>query len=160
MVATQLKTKAAYWDQYASRDQTRREHQQEVVQRLGLTLFTRAHFRETVSWLIPTALQTRSGVTTGFIAIKHEVTKKRATEDKQAFLAAIVEDSKDSIIACTTSGVILAFNGAAERTFRYSANEVIGQHVSILVPADRLAALEHVTQWQAERRRRCLPGDL
>src|ERR1700722_1710901 len=58
MVATQLKTTPALLDQYASRDQTRREHQQEVVQRLGLTLFTRANFREIVTWLIPTALQT------------------------------------------------------------------------------------------------------
>ena len=61
-VATQLKTTPALLDQYASRDQTRREHQQEVVQRLGLTLFTRANFREIVTWLIPTALQTIQGI--------------------------------------------------------------------------------------------------
>jgi TnpA family transposase len=62
MVASQLKTTPALWDQYASRDQTRREHQQEVVQRLGLTLFTRTNFRELVTWLIPTALQTIQGI--------------------------------------------------------------------------------------------------
>ena len=62
MVATQLKTTPALWDQYASRDQTRREHQQEVVQRLGLTLFTRANFREIVTGLIQTALQTIQGI--------------------------------------------------------------------------------------------------
>ena len=62
IVATQLKTTPALWDQYASRDQTRREHQQEVVQRLGLTLFTRTNFRELVSSLIPTALQTIQGI--------------------------------------------------------------------------------------------------
>jgi len=61
-VATQLKATPALWDQYASRDQTRREHQQEVVQRLGLTLFTRTNFRELVTWLIPTALQTIQGI--------------------------------------------------------------------------------------------------
>ena len=62
MVASQLKTTPALWDQYASRDQTRREHQQEVVQRLGLALFTRTNFRELVTWLIPTALQTIQGI--------------------------------------------------------------------------------------------------
>jgi PAS domain S-box-containing protein len=86
------------------------------------------------------------GVPTRFIAILHDVTKKRATADKQALLAEIVEDSKDSIIACTPTGVILAFNGTAEKTFGYSANEVIGQKVSILVPKDRIAALEQVMQ--------------
>jgi Domain of unknown function (DUF4158) len=35
MVATQIKTTAAYWDQYAARDQTRREHQQGVTSRKG-----------------------------------------------------------------------------------------------------------------------------
>jgi len=62
MVASQLKTTPALWDPYASRDQTRREHQQEVVQRLGLALFTRTNFRELVTWLIPTALQTVQGI--------------------------------------------------------------------------------------------------
>jgi TnpA family transposase len=62
MIATQVKAAPALWDQYAARDQTRREHQQELVRRLGLTLFTRAHFREMVTWLVPTAMQTIQGV--------------------------------------------------------------------------------------------------
>jgi hypothetical protein len=62
MIATQLKTTVAMWDQYAARDQTRREHQQELVRRLGLTLFTRTHFRELVTWLVPTAMQTIQGI--------------------------------------------------------------------------------------------------
>src|ERR1035437_9921956 len=41
-----------------------------------------------------------NGVTTGYIAIKHDVTEKRASEEKDAFLAAIVENSEDVIIAC------------------------------------------------------------
>ncbi len=62
MVAAQLKTTAAMWDQYAARDQTRREHQQEVVRQAGLPLFSRTHFRELVTWLIPTAMQTVQGI--------------------------------------------------------------------------------------------------
>ena len=58
VVAAQLKISAALWDAYARRDQTRREHQQELVRWLDLTLFTRDHYKELSQWLVETALQT------------------------------------------------------------------------------------------------------
>lgn len=61
IVAAQLKTSPALWDAYARRDQTRREHQQELVQWLGLQLFTREHYKELAHWLVATAMQTTQG---------------------------------------------------------------------------------------------------
>ena len=58
IVAAQLKISAALWDAYAWRDQTRREHKQELVRWLDLTLFTRDHYKELSQWLVETALQT------------------------------------------------------------------------------------------------------
>src|SRR5450432_3452821 len=46
IVAAQLKATPALWDAYARRDQTRREHQRELLGWLGLQLFTRDHYRE------------------------------------------------------------------------------------------------------------------
>ena len=53
-------------------------------------------------------------------------------------LAAIVELSDDAIIAEGLNGVILSWNGAAERLFGYTASEVLGKSVTIIFPSDRL----------------------
>ena len=86
------------------------------------------------------------GATIGYIAIKHDVTERRAAQETQAVLAAVVENSEDSIIACTPEGTIRSFNRGAETIFGYSAKEVIGRHMSMLVPRERAAALENLAQ--------------
>ncbi len=52
-------------------------------------------------------------------------------------LAAIVESSDDAIISKDLAGIILTWNAGAERIFGYKAHEVVGQPVSILIPANR-----------------------
>jgi PAS domain S-box-containing protein len=51
--------------------------------------------------------------------------------------AAIIESSDDAIISKDLDGVIRSWNNGAERIFGYSAQEVIGQSVTILMPAGR-----------------------
>ena len=53
-------------------------------------------------------------------------------------MAAIVESSDDAIISKGLDGIIRSWNHGAERIFGYSAEEAVGRHVSILIPADRL----------------------
>lgn len=82
-----------------------------------------------------------SGVIVSYIAVKHDVTEWRAGEEARAFLAAMVENSEDAIVAGSPEGIILTWNRGAEAIFGYSAAEVTGKHVSMLVAAERLPEL-------------------
>jgi PAS domain S-box-containing protein len=62
----------------------------------------------------------------------------------QAYLAAIVESSDDAILSKTTEGIIQSCNAATERIFGYSADELIGQPVRILIPPERQAEEDEI----------------
>jgi diguanylate cyclase (GGDEF)-like protein/PAS domain S-box-containing protein len=51
-----------------------------------------------------------------------------------ALALAIVEASNDAIFAKTLDGVVLSWNRSAERIYGYRADEMIGRHLSVLVP--------------------------
>jgi len=76
-------------------------------------------------------------------------------------LAAIVESSDDAIIAKDLHGTVLAWNRGAERMYGYTATEIIGKPISVLIPPDqpnelidimaRLARGERVEHYETVR---------
>src|SRR5829696_6690063 len=68
---------------------------------------------------------------------QRDITERKQGEEVRARLAAIVESSEDAIIGKTLEGTITNWNRGAENIYGYSAQEVLGKPINILVPPDR-----------------------
>src|ERR671938_955748 len=88
----------------------------------------------------------------------------RSPELAPYWLSAIIESADDAFISKTLEGIITSWNKGAERIFGYTAEEVIGKSVTILIPADhpdeepaileRLRAGERIEHYETVRVRK------
>jgi PAS domain S-box-containing protein len=60
----------------------------------------------------------------------------RESEQRLRWIASIVESSDDVIISKNLDGIIISWNKGAERVFGYTAEEAIGQPITIVIPED------------------------
>jgi PAS domain S-box-containing protein len=79
------------------------------------------------------------GEVTVALAVAVDVTELRAAREARALLASIVDSSQEPIIGKKLDGVITSWNAGAERTYGYSAGEVIGRPVTLIFPAELVA---------------------
>lgn len=64
--------------------------------------------------------------------------------EEARLLAAIVESSDDAIISKTQDGIITSWNKGAERLYGYTAGEIVGSPISVLVPPDQADELRAI----------------
>jgi PAS domain S-box-containing protein len=72
-----------------------------------------------------------------FTCIVRDITERKRAEESLLRLAAIVESSSEAIIGNNLDGTIITWNPGAAKLFGYTAEEAIGRHLTIVVPADR-----------------------
>jgi len=77
-------------------------------------------------------------------AIARETIERNRNDELRLQLAAIVDSSNDAILSKTLDGIILSWNRAAENLYGYTAEEMIGKPVSVLLPADHPHEVDHI----------------
>ncbi len=77
-----------------------------------------------------------NGVVIGASSIARDLTKERQAFQNIRNMASIIESSNDAIIGADIARIFTSWNAAAERMFGYSAKEIIGQSVSLIIPSE------------------------
>ncbi len=86
----------------------------------------------------PSPVFDEAGNLTGAVNQLLDATAFREADHARARLAAIIESSEDAIISKSLESIIQSWNQGAERLFGYTADEVIGRPITIIIPDDRL----------------------
>lgn len=122
----------------------RQAHETEQAQLIANTVTTSSSEQQlirkdgTLLWVNRSLslVRSRAGNPEYFIAVIEDISARRQAEETRSYLAAIVDGSNDAIFSRNLERKILSWNRAAERLFGYSAEEIIGQSVSRLIPPE------------------------
>ena|GEM_PF-433166 len=83
-------------------------------------------------------LRDEHGEVTGFVKLTRDISDRsragRAILESRRRMEGIVQSAMDAIITIDESQRVVLFNPAAEKVFGYSADKVLGQPVTILIP--------------------------
>ena len=111
-----------------------------------------------------TPVTTDDGELIGVSVVGRDITERKLRDEVVQRLAAIVESSDDAIIAKTLDAIIVSWNSGAERLYGYTAGEVVGQSIAILIPEGmedelpeimtRIRRGERVAPFETKRRRK------
>jgi diguanylate cyclase (GGDEF)-like protein/PAS domain S-box-containing protein len=81
-----------------------------------------------------------------FTGVVRDISERQRAEESKRFLATLVESSGDAVIGKTLDGVVLSWNKGAEKLYGYTAAEMIGRPISIIIPPDRPDELPQILE--------------
>ena len=84
------------------------------------------------------------GTVIGASKIARDVTLTKQLERDARHFAAIIASSDDAIVSKTLEGTVVTWNPAAEKLFGYTASEIVGRSIRLIVPPDRQAEEDRV----------------
>ncbi|CAN5566460.1 hypothetical protein BH09VER1_BH09VER1_48360 [soil metagenome] len=84
-----------------------------------------------------TGIRTQLEDKTCLVGVGLDISERKKAEMAARQLAAIVESSEDAIIGRDLNGLVISWNGGAQKIFGYARDEMLGQPMSRLIPADR-----------------------
>lgn len=84
-------------------------------------------------------IRSKEGSITGIAKIARNISDFKLAKEKTAMLAALVGSSEDAIVSKTLDGIITSWNKGAEQIFGYRADEIIGKHITVIIPQYRIS---------------------
>jgi PAS domain S-box-containing protein len=89
-------------------------------------------------------IRNQNGEVIGASRIARDVSARLRSDRAARRLAAIVQSSDDAIVSKTLNGIVTSWNVAAQRMFGYTQEEMIGESIRTIIPADRQAEEDRV----------------
>jgi PAS domain S-box-containing protein len=77
-------------------------------------------------------------------ALRDSEAAERDTAVQRNLLAAIVQTSEDAIVSKTLDGIVTSWNEGARQLLGYSADEMIGQSITKIMPPERVGDLHRI----------------
>ena len=121
---------------------------------VGLANHTILIAKNGTEWFIDDSaapIRSKEGEVVGCVLVFRDISERRRLEHQVVdqlsaarFLATIVDSSQDAIVSKTLDGTIQSWNAGAQRLFRYTAEQAVGRHISLIIPNDRAAEEEQI----------------
>ncbi|GAB2806800.1 hypothetical protein GCM10027043_02120 [Ferruginibacter profundus] len=73
-----------------------------------------------------------------YVVVYRDISERRKAEEQQLLISSIVNSSDDAIISKSLDGYLTSWNKGAEKILGYTYDEMVGQHISRIIPTDLL----------------------
>jgi PAS domain S-box-containing protein len=118
------------WDIHPELKGTVFWHKYHEAMQTGKLMKIESHYAPLDSWFSVKIYPSVNGLTIFY----KDITERKNLKAKQGLFASIVNSSNDAIISKTLDGIITSWNNGAKKIFGYSSAEIIGKHLSLLIP--------------------------